>query len=54
VDKGVNLGNVEMLVYSELHEDVFMRVEEVKAVLHSRECLVCVLLELCVVDEIEK
>ena len=54
MDKGVNLGNVEMLVYSELHKDVFMHVEEAKAVLHSREHLVCVLLELCIVDEIEK
>jgi len=50
----MDLGYVEMLAYSELCEGVFVRVEEAKAVLHSRERLVRMLLELHVVYEIEQ
>ena len=49
VHERMDLGNVEMFMYSKLDEDVLMHMEKGQAVLHSHQSLVRVLLELGVV-----
>ena len=50
----MDLGDVEVFAYAELDEDTFVGMENVQAVLHGCKSLVCLLLELCIVDEVEE
>ena len=53
VHERVDLGDIEMIADSKLNEDAFVRMEQAQTVLHSCKSLVCVLLELRVVYELE-
>jgi len=50
----VDLGDVEMIAYAKLGEDVLMCMEQTQAVLYRLESLVHVLLELRIGDEVQK
>ena len=50
----MNLGDIEVFTYAELDDDVFVGMEKVQAVLHGHESLVCLLLELRIVDKVEQ
>jgi len=54
VHERVDLGYVEMIVDAKLDEDIFTCMEQVQALLHRRESLVCVLLEPRIVYEVEQ
>ena len=49
----MDLGDLEMIAYAKLDEDVLMRMEQTQAVLHRCKSLVCVLLELSIMYEVE-
>ena len=48
----MDLGDIEMIAYAKLGEDVLMHMEQTQAVLHHFESLVHVLLELRIGDEV--
>ena len=50
----MDLGDIEVIPYAKLGEDGLMGMEKVQALLHRCESLVHLLLELSIVDKVEK
>jgi len=50
----VDLWDIEVITDPKLNEDIFMGMEDVQAILHGCESVVCLLLELCIVDEVKQ